>query len=143
MKKIWDLKNVFSNLELEEQGRGIIMGVTRLLLLGPFYSIQTNFLYFFAHDCTCNANFCNICFLTSWFCHMQNCWHPKKSEIQEDILSNLMILKILRKRALSTYPHSYQPLVCHTWLFIGSSSLDDIYGKNKSTISVFFWPKIN
>ena len=27
------------------------MGVTRLLLLGPFYSIQTNFLYFFAHDC--------------------------------------------------------------------------------------------
>ena len=29
------------------------MGVTRLLLLGPFYSIQTNFLYFFAHDCTC------------------------------------------------------------------------------------------
>ena len=27
------------------------MGVTRLLLLGPFYSIQTNYLYFFAHDC--------------------------------------------------------------------------------------------
>ena len=27
------------------------MGVTRLLLLGPFYYIQTNFLYFFAHDC--------------------------------------------------------------------------------------------
>ena len=29
------------------------VGVTRLLLLGPFYSIQTNFLYFFAHDCMC------------------------------------------------------------------------------------------
>ena len=29
------------------------MGVTRLLLLGPFYNIQTNFLYFFAHDCKC------------------------------------------------------------------------------------------
>ena len=28
------------------------MGVTRLLFLGPFYSIQTNFLYFFAHDCS-------------------------------------------------------------------------------------------
>ena len=27
------------------------MGVTRLLLLRPFYYIQTNFLYFFAHDC--------------------------------------------------------------------------------------------
>ena len=27
------------------------MGVTRLLLLGSFYYIQTNFLYFFAHDC--------------------------------------------------------------------------------------------
>ena len=47
MKKLWDLKNVFSNLELEGQGPGIIMGVTRLLLLGPFYSMQTNF---FAHD---------------------------------------------------------------------------------------------
>ena len=30
-----------SNLELEGQGQGIIMGVTRLLLLGPFYTIQT------------------------------------------------------------------------------------------------------
>ena len=27
------------------------MGVTRLLLLWPFYTIQTNFMYFFAHDC--------------------------------------------------------------------------------------------
>ena len=44
-------KKVFSNLELEGQGRGIIMGVTHLLLLGPFYTIQTNFMYFFAHDC--------------------------------------------------------------------------------------------
>ena len=41
MKKFWDLKKGFSNLELEEQGWGIIMGVTRLLLLGPFYTIQT------------------------------------------------------------------------------------------------------
>ena len=35
-------KKVFSNLELEEQGHGIIMRVTRLLLLGPFYTIQTS-----------------------------------------------------------------------------------------------------
>merc|ERR1712051_613304 len=28
-----------SNLEVEGQGRGIIMGVTHLLLLGPFYYI--------------------------------------------------------------------------------------------------------
>ena len=41
MKKLWDLKKVFSNLELEGQGHGIIMWVTRLLLLGPFYTIQT------------------------------------------------------------------------------------------------------
>ena len=27
MKKLWDLKKVFSNLELEGQGRGIIMGI--------------------------------------------------------------------------------------------------------------------
>ena len=45
-------KSVFNNLELEGQGRGIIMGVTRPLLLGPFYSIQANFPYFFAHDCS-------------------------------------------------------------------------------------------
>ena len=36
---------------MEGQGRGIIMGVTRPLLLGPFYYIQTKFLFFFAHDC--------------------------------------------------------------------------------------------
>ena len=41
MKKLWDLKKLFSNLEPEGQGQGIIMGVTRLLLLGLFYTIQT------------------------------------------------------------------------------------------------------
>ena len=51
MKKLWDLKKILSNLEAEGQGHGIIMGVTRLLFLGPFYTIQTNFMYFFAHDC--------------------------------------------------------------------------------------------
>ena len=39
MKKLWYLKKVLGNLEAEGQGRGIIMGVTRLLLLGPFYYI--------------------------------------------------------------------------------------------------------
>ena len=33
------------------------MAVTRLLLLGPFYTIQTNFMYYFAHDCM----YCNLC----------------------------------------------------------------------------------
>ena len=51
MKKLWDLKIAFGNLELEGQWRGIIMGVTRLLLLGQFYTIQSKFMYFFAHDC--------------------------------------------------------------------------------------------
>ena len=37
--KVLDLKKVFSNLELEAQGRGITMGVTHQLLLGPFYYI--------------------------------------------------------------------------------------------------------
>ena len=37
MKKLWDLKKVLSYLELEGQGHGIIMEVTRPLLLGPFY----------------------------------------------------------------------------------------------------------
>ena len=38
MKKLWDLKN---SLKLEEEGRGIIVKVSHLLLLGPFYTIQT------------------------------------------------------------------------------------------------------
>ena len=41
MKKLWDLKQGFSNLELQGQRHSIIMGVTRLLLLGQFYTIQT------------------------------------------------------------------------------------------------------
>ena len=36
------LKKVLGFLELEEEGHGIIMGVTRLLLLGPFYYIAIN-----------------------------------------------------------------------------------------------------
>ena len=44
---ILNLEKVFSNLEPEGQGGGIIMGVTRLLLLGPFYYIQTNFSILF------------------------------------------------------------------------------------------------
>ena len=43
------------NLELEGQGRGIIMGVTRLLLLGQFYTIQSKFMYYFAHDCKASS----------------------------------------------------------------------------------------
>ena len=34
-------KKLFSNLEPEGQGRGTIMGVTRLLLLELFYTIQS------------------------------------------------------------------------------------------------------
>jgi hypothetical protein len=52
LKKKRDLNKVFSNLEPEGQGRGIIMEVTHILLLGPFYTIQTNFMYIFAHDRT-------------------------------------------------------------------------------------------
>ena len=45
-------KKAFSNVELEGQGRGIIMGITRLLLLGPFYTIQSKFMYYSAHNCS-------------------------------------------------------------------------------------------
>ena len=44
MKKLWDLKKVLSNLEMEGQGRGIIMGVTHPLLLGPFYYLHSSLL---------------------------------------------------------------------------------------------------
>ena len=46
--KVLDSKTVFSNLESEGQRCGIIKVVTRLLLLGLFYTIQTNFMYYFA-----------------------------------------------------------------------------------------------
>ena len=52
MKKLWDLKKVFSNLELEGQQFGIIMGVTRLLLLGPFYTLLTKQAKHFEGECT-------------------------------------------------------------------------------------------
>ena len=39
MKKILDLKKVLSDLELEGQGFGMIIGVTHTLHLGPFYYI--------------------------------------------------------------------------------------------------------
>ena len=40
MKKLWDLKNDLSYLELEGHGRGIIMEVTRPRLLGPFHLVK-------------------------------------------------------------------------------------------------------
>ena len=42
MRKLRDFKKVVSNLELEGQWRGIIMGVTFPFLLGPFYYIATH-----------------------------------------------------------------------------------------------------
>ena len=39
-EKIMRFKNVLSDLELEGQGHGIIMEVTRPLLLGPFYLVK-------------------------------------------------------------------------------------------------------
>ena len=42
--KVLDFKKIFSNLELEGQGRDIIMKVTRLLLLGPSDQILCTFL---------------------------------------------------------------------------------------------------
>ena len=41
MLKLWDLKKVLSYLELKGQGRGTFMGVTRPLLLGPFYYVSS------------------------------------------------------------------------------------------------------
>ena len=44
MKNLRDLKKVLSNLEMEGQGCGIIIGVTHLLLLAPFYYIHSSLL---------------------------------------------------------------------------------------------------
>ena len=76
MKKIWDLKKGFSNLELEGQGRGIIMGVTRLLLLGPFYTIQTKRAQTFWQECmpVASINHTNPYFFTK---NIENCWFWK------------------------------------------------------------------
>ena len=45
MKKLRDLKKVLSYLELQGQGRGIIMEVTRPLLVGPFYILLGKMAY--------------------------------------------------------------------------------------------------
>ena len=68
MKKLRDLKKGFSNLKLEGQGHGIIIGVTCLLLLGPFYTIQTETekhfegqsVYMVIRDPTLNRNFSEV-----------------------------------------------------------------------------------
>ena len=57
MKKLWDLKKVLSNLEAEGQGRGIIMGVTRLLLLEPFMYWNQQTADYSTHHCIPNQNF--------------------------------------------------------------------------------------
>ena len=44
---ILNLEKVFRKFEPEGQGGGIIMGVTRPFLLGPFYYIQTKFSILF------------------------------------------------------------------------------------------------
>ena len=49
MKNFWDLKKVFTNLEPEGQGRGIIMGVTRLLLLKGHFTTYRPIFYTFLH----------------------------------------------------------------------------------------------
>ena len=84
MKKLWDLKKLFGNLEPEGQGRGIIMGVTRLFLLGLFYAIQTKSdqtlctpvyvlagAYYFQNSENWSywnaVNFCDVTLTTMWF----------------------------------------------------------------------------
>ena len=52
MKKLWDLKNVFSNLELEGQGLGIIMGVTPTSPRAILHHTDQFYVLFFAHDCS-------------------------------------------------------------------------------------------
>ena len=72
MNKIFRFKKeVFSNLEPEGQEPGIIKGVTRLLLLGPFYTILTNFMYFFAHNCRYMTL---VCFLSISKAHYRICF---------------------------------------------------------------------
>ena len=54
-KKIWDLKKILCFLELEGQGHSIIMGVTHLLLLGPF-------MYWNQQTVDYSTNHCNLPF---------------------------------------------------------------------------------
>ena len=71
MKKLWDLKKVFSNLELEGQGHGIIMGGTRLLLLGPFYTILTKRDQTFwrgVYLCHFYSKIILILYTQNWYC---------------------------------------------------------------------------
>ena len=89
MKKLQDLKKVLGNLELEGQGRGIIMGVIHLLLLGLFYYIAPYWVgqtflsrvynrsfYFF------NTLFeCALWLLKVSKSQKQNSHHPKRNKI--------------------------------------------------------------
>ena len=59
INQIFNFKKGISNLEPEGQGRGIFMGVTHLLLLGQFYTIQMQFYvyrYMYIDLCTESKN---------------------------------------------------------------------------------------
>ena len=71
-------KKSFSNLELEGQGRGIIMGLTCQLLLAPFYTIQTKTdQTFWRGVYLWSQKVCRCCQIYSWTWLF--CWGNKSA----------------------------------------------------------------
>ena len=103
---ILNLEKVFSNLEPEGQGGGIIMGVTRLLLLGPFYYIQTNFSILFCTRLYVRKLMQSLKRYFPWdeYCYRYYILLSHKIKLCMEVLTNLMqnMQKYPKNRALHT-----------------------------------------
>ena len=107
--KFLDLKKVIINLEPEGQGHDIIMGVTGLLHLGPFYTdrqILCTFLQTTVNDFRKRRHFvpkvkmCQNFFADSWLWDLFLRIKATLTRISFSFLSNFQILKKIRKNAM-------------------------------------------
>ena len=107
------------------------MGVTRLLPLGPFYTIKTNFMYFFEHNCIIFCLFQFLLHFSSLFiksmqffkCIIQNSW-------QKLLFSqNLKFFKISQWKFFFSCKFKYVPIM-YEW------------GKVKKKHYFWFWGKV-
>ena len=145
MKKLWDLKKGFSNLELEGQGRGIIMGVTRLLLLGPFYTIQTKRdqtfwqgVYVFIISLFLRLDNKQMFFLKE-FC--RDIFWLLKSQCSENIIWVIYFLKpfhiVMLSRQNKTKIFWRRISLCKQTLLFWSSIFFGMNGMNKLYVTLF------
>ena len=110
MKRLWDSKKFLGNLEPEGEGCGIIMEVTPLLLLEPFYTIQTQTHQTFLGECITNSK---AKVLWEVFC--------KNHHLRFVLCSNNQFRKLFWPSQICRIYELYLINPIGTWLWVGSS----------------------